>query len=252
MPYILDIKGKRFGRLIAVKQIGTVKGRGFLWKCLCDCGNTHEAFTNTLTAGHCKSCGCLQKEAVAKTGRSKRIDVSGRRFGSLIATGEWSKDTNNRTIWKCLCDCGTTTKVDIANLMNGTTKSCGCLRKYSGVATRFQALPYGVAAFHSVLKNYKEGSQRRNYTWELTDEECRKLFCGNCIYCGSPPMNVRNSRTTPYVYSGIDRVDNTKGYTMDNCVSCCKTCNRAKDTMTVEEFTTWIRRVAKHLDNMEL
>ena len=49
-----------------------------------------------------------------------------------------------------------------------------------------------------------------------------------------------------YTYNGIDRVDNTRGYTLDNVVPCCFKCNRAKDTMTKEEFLEWVGRVATH------
>lgn len=38
---------------------------------------------------------------------------------------------------------------------------------------------------------------------------------------------------------GLDRIDSTKGYTMDNLVSCCETCNRAKRHMSLAEFREW-------------
>jgi hypothetical protein len=47
-----------------------------------------------------------------------------------------------------------------------------------------------------------------------------------------------------YVYSGLDRVDNTVGYTLDNVVPACKACNHAKVDMSYAEFTAWIARLA--------
>ena len=48
------------------------------------------------------------------------------------------------------------------------------------------------------------------------------------------------------MHNGIDRVDSTMGYAIDNCVPCCKTCNIAKHTMTTIEFAGWINRAYQH------
>ena len=44
-------------------------------------------------------------------------------------------------------------------------------------------------------------------------------------------------------YTGIDRVDNARGYEKDNVVPCCETCNTAKRTMSVDELLEWVTRV---------
>jgi hypothetical protein len=46
------------------------------------------------------------------------------------------------------------------------------------------------------------------------------------------------------VANGIDRVDNTKGYSVDNCVPCCRRCNVAKADMTPDQFLGWASLVA--------
>jgi hypothetical protein len=61
MPAPIDITGKRFGRLVAVKRSGH-KGRITAWLCKCDCGNSVVVRTTSLTCeNHTRSCGCLQK-----------------------------------------------------------------------------------------------------------------------------------------------------------------------------------------------
>lgn len=40
--------------------------------------------------------------------------------------------------------------------------------------------------------------------------------------------------------NGIDRVDNSKGYTSDNCVPCCWACNNAKKNNSSSEFLAWV------------
>lgn len=58
---ILDIKGKRFGKLIAIERVKNVKKK-VSWKCLCDCGKETNVLTTNLTSNRIKSCGCLKNQ----------------------------------------------------------------------------------------------------------------------------------------------------------------------------------------------
>lgn len=58
----LNITGKRFGKLVAIKTIGKNKNGGYLWQCKCDCGNEITASVGNLNNGHTKSCGCLRAD----------------------------------------------------------------------------------------------------------------------------------------------------------------------------------------------
>lgn len=59
---IIDIRGQRFGRLVAEEFVRVDPKRGVIWKCKCDCGNEIECPTKSLRSGHTKSCGCLKRE----------------------------------------------------------------------------------------------------------------------------------------------------------------------------------------------
>lgn len=50
-----------------------------------------------------------------------------------------------------------------------------------------------------------------------------------------------------FTYNGIDRLNNDEGYTVENTVTCCSVCNRAKHTMGFEAFRAWIARVYTHI-----
>ncbi|KJU74267.1 hypothetical protein AH70_07355 [Pediococcus damnosus LMG 28219] len=57
-------------------------------------------------------------------------DLTGQRFGRLLVIKRSTKKVKNRNAqWKCLCDCGNHVIVDGYNLRNGTSRSCGCLRR---------------------------------------------------------------------------------------------------------------------------
>ena len=55
------------------------------------------------------------------------INLTGRRFGRLLV--EDRVERPGRTKWRCQCDCGAVCEVESANLRNGNTRSCGCLRR---------------------------------------------------------------------------------------------------------------------------
>ena len=54
------------------------------------------------------------------------IDITGKRYNDLVVLERFGKDSTNKVVWKCLCDCGNITNVVGLNLKNGNTKSCGC------------------------------------------------------------------------------------------------------------------------------
>lgn len=53
------------------------------------------------------------------------------------------------------------------------------------------------------------------------------------------------------LYNGIDRVDSSLGYTVDNVVPCCKLCNQAKNNLSKQEFVDWVKRVYDHIHKTE-
>lgn len=59
---MIDITGKRFGKLVAI-QIAKKDKRGeYYWLCKCDCGNQKVVSSYKLRSGNTKSCGCFQRE----------------------------------------------------------------------------------------------------------------------------------------------------------------------------------------------
>lgn len=58
---------------------------------------------------------------------SRKIDITGKRFGKLTAIREDGRDTHGIILWLCECECGETCHVRSADLRHGLVKSCGCL-----------------------------------------------------------------------------------------------------------------------------
>lgn len=147
--------------------------------------------------------------------------------------------------WLFKCDCGEEKMILEKTVKAGRAKSCGCF-----VHDSRHRLPKGEAACNVLWYTYKANSSRRNLEFSLSKEQFKELTKQNCYYCGVEPSQTvkRPKFNGNYLYNGVDRVDNSIGYTLSNCVTCCETCNRAKLEMSVETFEKWIKRV--HLNIM--
>lgn len=92
---------------------------------------------------------------------------------------------------------------------------------------------------------YRSGAKHRNLEWNLTEEQFANLINKNCFYCGELPSKRQSvSYKTDYeLVNGIDRIDSTKGYTIDNCVPCCSKCNLMKNNLKKEDFLQHISKI---------
>jgi hypothetical protein len=88
------------------------------------------------------------------------------------------------------------------------------------------------------FRNLCKGAKRRGYDWTLTFEDTSGLLLDDCHYCGKHSIEEVKLH-------GLDRVDNNRGYHMDNVVTCCGECNMAKSTQTEEEFIQQAHNIAK-------
>jgi hypothetical protein len=179
-------------------------------------------------------------------GRPRKY-IDNQRFGCLEVTGQVRKATNGSYEHLCRCDCGNETWVRLDALTSGGTKSCGCAKG------QWKRLESGVAARNEVLSYYKKSAQCRNLDWALSEQEFDDLILASCFYCGRTPYNVRytRQRTDCITYTGIDRLDNQQGYTVDNTVACCKICNRAKRDMSLNAFLNWIQDLARFVHEQD-
>ena len=77
----IDITGRRFGRLVALRNDG-YGGHCFQlkWLCRCDCGREVSVFKNNLLSGRSTSCGCASVE------RMKRMNAM--RYGHEVTMGQ--------------------------------------------------------------------------------------------------------------------------------------------------------------------
>jgi hypothetical protein len=178
------------------------------------------------------------------------IDETGKRYGKLIVIRRNGSTRGGGVKWLCVCDCGNETTVLGDLLRRGTTKSCGCLRLESIMrATEAWKLPKGESAFNYIFGDNQRRARLSGHEWKLTKEQVREIISQPCFYCGIPFSNnfgEKHGFNGGVKYNGLDRIDNDKGYIIDNVVPCCRSCNIAKNNRSLEDFKRWIDDVYHH------
>lgn len=159
-------------------------------------------------------------------------DLTGKQFGFWTAL----KRTRGR-YWECRCKCGKVKEIFEGNLLQKNSKGCRTCTH------RWQLGPVE-AGFRKVLRFYKTTLKDRGLTWQLTDDQCKELMIRNCFYCGTAPS--RSKQSLDFAYNGIDRVDNSIGYALENCVPACRICNFMKGVLSLANFNSQIRKIHQH------
>lgn len=156
----------------------------------------------------------------------KRLCINpGDRFGKATVVNV-RINYHGHTVAGCLCDCGNAFAATGTRLTKGKVTQCPtCSRPVLDPVER---------KLRQRESAYRHTAKRRGYVWELDRATFRKLLKDPCRYCGTEPAG------------GIDRCDNSLGYTLVNAVACCMDCNYAKLNKTEPEFLAWLRRVVLH------
>lgn len=187
----VDITGKRYGKLVAIKYVGNSK-----WLCKCDCGNEHIVKTSYLNNGDTKSCGKC----------SRAIDMTGKRFGKLTvirrSEDKPTKRGDGMVMWECLCDCGRTIVTTRTELIKGFKKDCGCSRDYHEVVgekfgrlTVLKIIPAGT------LSSYIH-AECRCECGKITHPPVRRLMDGSVKSCGCLSLDKMAQSNTKHNMSG--------------------------------------------------
>lgn len=174
-------------------------------------------------------------------------DIVGRKVNNLLIIKyshftRNAKDRKPRHLYRCKCDCGKEILKGRASLLFGKVKGCGCINWLRWGNKN------GETHFKSLYKSYIKSAKKRKISFNLIEKDFRDITKRDCFYCGVKPS--QKSITTGckgyYLYNGIDRKNSKLGYTIDNCVPCCKWCNFAKLDSTIENFKKHINKIYKH------
>ena len=161
------------------------------------------------------------------------MDITGQRFGRLVAIAPTGERKSKEIIWLCQCDCGNTHKAVAGTLHRGLLKSCGCLKTRHGKCnTRLYKIYHdmksrcynrniknyplyggrGIAICEEWLDNFQtfyEWAISNRYTNELTIERIDpngNYEPLNCRWATKNEQNINQRRTIHAEINGVTHV----------------------------------------------
>jgi 5-methylcytosine-specific restriction endonuclease McrA len=273
--------GDTFGQWVVLSETtGGSRGRPTLCRCRCACGTERMIPRGNLHQGLTRSCGCLHRLEPGLAGLHKVIDgykrsAQHRGLDFTLSLEEVARLTSE-PCWYCNTPPQQLRRERSSRshyLYNGmdrqdptkgyTTENVvsACWRCNRNKAAQTVAAflewvrtirePVFVEPtltaplpppWRAARNNYRSKARWRRLPFELSDEQVASLFAASCAYCGARPANGMPGKE----YTGIDRLDNTIGYTPENCVPACQRCNYAKLDQTLTSFIEWSRKVQTH------
>jgi hypothetical protein len=200
-----------------------------------------------LKTGHTKSCGCIRKNDLEY--------LIGSRFGLLRVLGEAEAKkvgSKYRRYIKCECDCGTIIEVRLDQLLDGNTKSCGCLVKDRSLLslpeyTDVVALKKAKSVFKNIKQRcYNSNNSRFKHYGGRGIKICER-------WLGSFENFKEDMGFPPSHSHQLDRIDNDGDYCPENCRWVTnKENNQNKQSDFSVEYNGVVKPVADWVEELNL
>lgn len=169
-----------------------------------------------------------------KKGHSQYFELIGKKFNKLevIDISYKPKNTEKKLQYyiHCKCDCGTIVKYTPKFFRLYT-----CCHKCDSVPRTDKGKLY----FELPLQYFasiKCGAKKRNLEFKITKEQVWELFLKQNRKCAITNIPLKLSLDNSISIASLDRIDSSKGYTIDNVQWVFKVINMIKSTLILEDF----------------
>lgn len=152
-------------------------------------------------------------------GEKAAMQLIGQRFGRLTVVARAENSSSAKTRWVCECDCGNKVTVVGGNLKSGNTTSCGCWFKENLSATNSRVKTTHGMTHTRLFTIWTDMKQR----CANPNDRCFEIYGGRGISVCEEWLNDFKSFADWALSNGydekltLDRIDNDKGYSPDNC-----------------------------------
>lgn len=179
------------------------------------------------------------------------LDIVGNKYG-MTTVNEFSHANKDKHPWKyyysCSCECGTTNKIiNRVNLISNHAQSCGCIRKRKGKNSN-SWIGYGDLS-RRTYTHIKRHADTRNLDFNISIEDAWNQFVKQNKKCALTGVElcIHAFKSNPTAKTAsLDRIDSTKGYSVDNIQWIHKDINYIKMDLPQDRFIELCRMVASH------
>lgn len=129
-------------------------------------------------------------------------DLTGQRFGRLIARQPTARRSGTSVVWECTCDCGATAFVKSQHLCAGRIRSCGCLKKEYTEQNSMSAAQEMVGQRFGRLTVIGMSAERQNgrILWECACD------CGNTVLVSKSALKNGTTKSCGCLHKEIMKV----------------------------------------------
>lgn len=180
------------------------------------------------------------------------IDLVNQKFGKLLVLERLPSLKGGHARWKCLCDCGNTHETTSSQLRRKSIISCGCERHLAGKRSK-KWKGYGdISGSYWYLIIHR--AKRFNREISITIEQAWNMFLTQnkkCYLTGLPltfTNNYRNSKKEQT--ASLDRIDSSKGYTIDNVCWIHKDIQPMKMDLNLKDFISYCKLIVNNSINI--
>lgn len=144
---------------------------------------------------------------------NKEKDITGNKYGRLTAVKRYGSTKDSHPIWLFRCECGNSHIARKNAVTTGLTSSCGkCLPKNPPIIKTHDMSNTRIYRIWASMKNRckKQCISHRSRYYDRGIKVCDEWQCFEPFYEWAITNGYKEDLT-------IDRIDNNKGYSPDNC-----------------------------------
>jgi len=145
-----------------------------------------------------------------------REDITGHRFGALVAESYAGSNRWQCSMWVCRCDCGGRSTTRRSSLLSGDTTSCGCKQRAAASVTAKSRATHG------------QSRSRLYFVWMAMVQRCTNTDAHDYASYGGRGITVcnewlsfesfRDDMSPRPAGMWLERSDNDGPYNKTNCV----------------------------------
>lgn len=197
-----------------------------------------------------KEIGCSKQSvlrALKRYGIERREilkDLTGKRFGLLTVIKFAEYDKFGRSKWWCKCDSGPELIVSSTRLIEGITKSCGCLKNRKGKSNPRWIGTENISG--SLWYRINKNAKRRKIPVKVSLDDIDRLLASQDYRCALSGLSIECLSKQPS--GSLDRIDCSEPYTISNLQWTHKDINVMRMNLTVDRFIYLCRLIQKRKD----